>query len=647
MGGVFSGPPIVVFDATGTEGNAVVRCLLQHRTRVRAVVPDATSFSAQHLEKLGAEVFEHTNDVKGLAEILEGAHGAYCTLNPFSCSARGTQLAAKRFAAAAKAANLEHVIWSTFEDTCAIIPDDSETLPLDKSRCRVPLFDGRGRSDHYFNEAEVPTTFLIPSFFYESFLDFEALGFLPRRAPNGQLFVELPISRDQPVPLVSAEDVAECARQIFRKGKDMLRKYVPVCGDLLTGSQIAGVFSKHLGEEVAFRYLPPAEFRKMHASKSEALGLMFQYFKDCNEEACKIRSISRTQELVAAARPLHAWFSSGRDHVQALQRNLKIITVFGATGAQGGALVRAILQDPGRAFAVRAVTRDALSKASLALADLGAEVVQCNIDDKEQVKEAMKGAYGAFCITFFWDHFSPEKECAHAKIYAEAAAETQVCHVIWSTAEDTNGIVPPHDYRIPRIQKKSVVPLFDGKGRGDAFFQSLQIPTTFLTPAFYFENLITFAMGPKLCSGGPGDATFMLPMKTRALPLIAAADIGLVAYHIFQNSELVGHHVPACGELLTGPEIADHLSSSLGTEVRFKCVDQDEFSSSGVLAADYWFNAFQYCRYYNDSCMHRRNPAKSRELHPQMQGLTMWLRQNKAGLTPFSAAPVSADQGGS
>ena len=153
-------------------------------------------------------------------------------------------------------------------------------------------------------------------------------------------------------------------------------------------------------------------------------------------------------------------------------------------------------------------------------------------------------------------------------------------------------------------------------------------------------------MGPKLCSGGPGDATFMLPMKTRALPLIAAADIGLVAYHIFQNSELVGHHVPACGELLTGPEIADHLSSSLGTEVRFKCVDQDEFSSSGVLAADYWFNAFQYCRYYNDSCMHRRNPAKSRELHPQMQGLTMWLRQNKAGLTPFSAAPVSADQGG-
>ena len=82
-------------------------------------------------------------------------------------------------------------------------------------------------------------------------------------------------------------------------------------------------------------------------------------------------------------------------------------------------------QDPARGFAVRAVTRNLRSKASRALADLGAQVVECNIEDKEQVKKAMDGAYGAFCVTFFWDHFSPEKERAHARIYAEAAAETQ------------------------------------------------------------------------------------------------------------------------------------------------------------------------------------------------------------------------------
>ena len=113
------------------------------------------------------------------------------------------------------------------------------------------------------------------------------------------------------MPLVAAEDVAECAREIFRRGKDplvlkneamryprfslkgiryaptslipyqepareeMVGRYVPVCGDLLTGPEIAEVFSKHLGEEVAFRYVPPADFRKKSESKSQALGLMF------------------------------------------------------------------------------------------------------------------------------------------------------------------------------------------------------------------------------------------------------------------------------------------------------------------------------------------------------------------------------------
>ena len=143
---------------------------------------------------------------------------------------------------------------------------------MDKSRCRVPLFDGRGRSDHYFTEAEVPTTFLITSFLYENFLEFEALGLVPRRLQGGSLYVELPI--EKPMPLVSADDVAECAKQIFYLGKEVVGKYVPVCGDVLTGSEIAEVFSKHLGESVTFRHLPPADFRSKTGPRSEALGLM-------------------------------------------------------------------------------------------------------------------------------------------------------------------------------------------------------------------------------------------------------------------------------------------------------------------------------------------------------------------------------------
>jgi uncharacterized protein YbjT (DUF2867 family) len=82
----------------------------------------------------------------------------------------------------------------------------------------------------------------------------------------------------------------------------------------------------------------------------------------------------------------------------------KIIAVFGATGAQGGGLARAILSDPNSEFAVRAITRNINSDKAKELAKMGAEVVAADIDDLESVKHALRGAYGAYFVTFFWDH---------------------------------------------------------------------------------------------------------------------------------------------------------------------------------------------------------------------------------------------------
>jgi nucleoside-diphosphate-sugar epimerase len=93
----------------------------------------------------------------------------------------------------------------------------------------------------------------------------------------------------------------------------------------------------------------------------------------------------------------------------------KIITVFGATGAQGGGLVRAILADKNSEFSVRAVTRDLNSDKAKELAALGAELVKADLAHPENVRKAMKGAYGAYCVTFFWAHFSPEQEAAEAR----------------------------------------------------------------------------------------------------------------------------------------------------------------------------------------------------------------------------------------
>jgi len=99
----------------------------------------------------------------------------------------------------------------------------------------------------------------------------------------------------------------------------------------------------------------------------------------------------------------------------------QVIAVVGATGMQGGGLVRAILADPASGLTVRALTRDVHSDKAKELARLGAEVVAADVHDVESLKRAFAGASGAFCVTFFWAHLSPEKEYAEAEAMAKAA----------------------------------------------------------------------------------------------------------------------------------------------------------------------------------------------------------------------------------
>jgi len=128
----------------------------------------------------------------------------------------------------------------------------------------------------------------------------------------------------------------------------------------------------------------------------------------------------------------------------------KIIVVFGATGAQGGGLVRAILDDAGSEFAVRAVTRDAGSDKAKELANMGAEVVTADIDDAASLQRVLANAYGAYFVTFFWAHMSAEKENAEVKAFATAAKEAGLKHVIWSTLEDVREYVPLSDDSMPK-----------------------------------------------------------------------------------------------------------------------------------------------------------------------------------------------------
>jgi len=309
----------------------------------------------------------------------------------------------------------------------------------------------------------------------------------------------------------------------------------------------------------------------------------------------------------------------------------KIIAVMGATGSQGGGLVRAIQSDPSGGFTARAITRDVNSDKAKALKDLGAEVVAADIDDEASLKKAFSGAYGAYCVTFFWAHFSPEKEQQEARNMANAAKAAGLQHVIWSTLEDTRKWVPLSDNRMPTLQGKYKVPHFDAKGEINHVFTDAGVPTTFLLTSFYWDNMYMFGMGPAKQSDGNYTVTF--PMGTKKMSGIAAEDIGGAAYGIFKRGkEFIGKTVGIAGEHLTGAEMAEKLSKGLGIKCAYNAVKPEVYRGFGFPGAEDLGNMFQFYADFEDYFVGARNLDFSRSLNPKLQNFDQWLAKNKSKL---------------
>lgn len=307
----------------------------------------------------------------------------------------------------------------------------------------------------------------------------------------------------------------------------------------------------------------------------------------------------------------------------------KIIAVVGATGAQGGGLVRAILEDKNGPFSARALTRDVDSARAKELAEAGAEVVAADVDNVKSLKKAFDGAHGAFCVTFFWAHMKPELELKHARNMAQAAKDAGVEHVIWSTLEDTRTFVPLSDDRMPTLMGKYKVPHYDAKGEANAVFTELGVPTTFLLTSFYWDNLIHFGMGPK--KGADGKLAITLPIGKKKLASIAAEDIGRTAYRIFEEGdEWIGKTVGIAGGHLTGAQMAKSLTKALGQEVRYNEVTPAAFRALGFPGAEDLGNMFQFtCDFEQDYC-DARSISETKKLNPELLTFDRWLAANKS-----------------
>ena len=320
------------------------------------------------------------------------------------------------------------------------------------------------------------------------------------------------------------------------------------------------------------------------------------------------------------------------DHVS----DRKIIAVVGANGAQGGGLVRAILADRSGQFRVRALTRKPRSERAEALTKAGAEVVAADVDDPASLRRAFEGAHGAFCVTFFWEHFSPEREYAEAGNMAEAAKQAGVRHVIWSTLDDTRRFVPLDDDRMPTLQGKYKVPHFDAKGEAEALFTRAGAPTTFLLTSFYWENFLYFNAGPR--RGPSGELVLVLPMGDKKMPGIASEDIGKCALGILKRGhEFIGKTVGIAGEHLSGAEMAAAMTRALGEKVTYQDVQPEVFRGFGFPGADDLGNMFQFKRDFNDYFRGARSVELSRSLNPELQTFDQWLQRN-ARRIPIEAA---------
>jgi uncharacterized protein YbjT (DUF2867 family) len=306
----------------------------------------------------------------------------------------------------------------------------------------------------------------------------------------------------------------------------------------------------------------------------------------------------------------------------------KTIVVMGATGAQGGGLVRAILSDPDHEFSVRGVTTDKSSDKATELINLGAEVIEANLDNPESINKAFQGAYGVFCVTFFWHHFSPEKEKEHARTMAEAASNAGVKHVIWSTLEDTRNWIPLNDDRMPTLKEKYKVPHFDAKGESNHFFTDLGLPVTLLNTSFYWENFIYFGQGPK--KGPDGKLALSLPMDDKKLPGIAASDIGKCALGIFKaGDKYIGKTLGIAGEHLTGTQMAEAFSNVLGKEVVYNPISPEVYRGFGFPGADDMGNMYQFKRDFEKEYTGSRDLEFTRSLNPSLISFKEFLNQNK------------------
>ena len=293
----------------------------------------------------------------------------------------------------------------------------------------------------------------------------------------------------------------------------------------------------------------------------------------------------------------------------------KFIIVTGATGQQGGAVIKALLNKYLNDFDIKALVRDP-EKAKSKIPE-GVEIVKGDLNDLESLKNAFKGAYGVFCVTAF----SPNKddvELTQAKNLAEACKHNNISHVIWSTLENTKETLKN---QAPVLKGEYSTPHFDCKNEANSLFDIKK--TTFLHTSFYYENFIYFGMIQKNEHG----MAIAFNMGDSPLPMVSVSDIGKAAANIFANKLLIGKNAYICSDILTCNEIANLLSKYLESQVSYFKMEDEAYRKLPFPGADDLGNMFAFKRLDVNFTKNRKD--FSNLILKNTEKFDVWLEKNK------------------
>jgi uncharacterized protein YbjT (DUF2867 family) len=307
---------IAVIGATGAQGGGVARAILADPDggfAVRAVTRDPSKEAAQALAAAGAEVVQADLDDEGsLERAFAGAHGAFCVTNFWEhFSAQKEIEQAQNQAAAAKAAAVQHVIWSTLEDTRNFIPLDDDRMPTLQERFKVPHFDAKQEAHAAFAGAGVPTTFLHTAFYWENFIFF---GLGPQRGPDGTLAITFPMG-DAKLPGIAVEDIGKVAYAIFKAGGEYIGTSVFISGENLSGAELAAAFSGALGENVVYNDIDPDVYRGFDFPGADEMGNMFQFKRDFESDYAGARVREEVLKLDPELQDFATWLAANKDRI--------------------------------------------------------------------------------------------------------------------------------------------------------------------------------------------------------------------------------------------------------------------------------------------------------------------------------------------